>query len=127
MKTKVKLGNVQLRMMQILWSEGPSTARRITEALSADAPIARSTVQTLLRKLEAKSAVRHEDHEGVFIFHPIFQEGDIAEIAAEDLIDRVFSGSISGFVSHLLKREKITQQELEKLREIVANTDRSDS
>jgi len=120
MKTQAKLGKVQLRMMQILWADGSATARQMTDALSVDEPIARSTVQTLLRKLEAKGAVRHEDNDGIFRFYPVFQEGDVAESAAEDLINRVFAGSISGFVSHLLKREKIDAGELEKLREIVA-------
>lgn len=107
-------------MMQILWADGSSTARQITHSLSQEEPIARSTVQTLLRKLETKGAVRHEDHDGVFHFYPVFQEGDVAESAAEDLINRVFGGSISSFVSHLLGRDKIDAGEIEKLREIVA-------
>ena len=52
----VKLGSVQLRIMRVLWARGEATAREITDDLSRDGAIAHSTVQTLLRKLEAKGA-----------------------------------------------------------------------
>ena len=45
----ISLGSVQLRIMRVLWDEGEVTARRITDVLSQAAPIAHSTVQTLLR------------------------------------------------------------------------------
>ena len=58
--TEPRLGRVQLKIMQVLWEKGRANAREITEALNREAPIAHSTVQTLLRKLEAKGSVAHE-------------------------------------------------------------------
>ena len=55
-KTTPKLGKVQLQIMQVLWERGEATAREITDALCASAPIAHSTTQTLLRKLEKRGS-----------------------------------------------------------------------
>ncbi len=114
-----KLGKVQLQIMQILWERGEATARDITEALNLAEPIAHSTTQTLLRKLEAKGAVAHIVRDRVFVFRPLSQEADVSESAARDLLTRVFGGSVYGLVSHLLKHESISGDELKRLRELI--------
>jgi len=117
-----RLGKVQHRIMRILWREERATARDVTGALNRetpDAPIAHSTVQTLLRKLEAKGAVTHELEGRVFIFKPLFQESDVVASAARDLLNRVFDGSVTGLVAHLLSHEKITDDERRELRRLL--------
>ncbi len=115
----VPLGKVQLQIMQILWERGEATAREITEALNAAEPIAHSTTQTLLRKLEAKGAVAHTVNDRVFVFRPLSQEADTRESAARDLLTRVFGGSVYGLVSHLLKHEELSGDELTRLRRLI--------
>jgi BlaI family penicillinase repressor len=115
----VKLGKVQLQIMQILWQHGEATARQITDELSRAAPIAHSTVQTLLRKLEAKGAVAHEVRERIFVFRPLSQQNEVTTSAARDLLSRVFGGSVYGLVSHLLKHEHVSPEELKRLRQLI--------
>jgi len=114
-----KFGKVQLQIMQILWERGEATAREITDALNQTEPITHSTTQTLLRKLEAKGAVAHTVHDRVFVFRPLSREADISESAARDLLTRVFGGSVYGLVSHLLKHETISGDEMKRLRELI--------
>jgi len=117
-----RLGKVQLQIMQLLWRDGRATARQITEELSREKPIAHSTVQTLLRKLEAKGAVAHEIQDRTFIFLPVYQQSEVTETATRDLLTRLFNGSVSGLVAHLLKHETVTAAELARLRELVEAT-----
>jgi BlaI family transcriptional regulator, penicillinase repressor len=114
-----RLGKVQLQIMQLLWRHGRATARQITEELSREKPTAHSTVQTLLRKLEAKGAVTHEVQDRTFVFRPLYQQSEVTETATRDLLTRLFNGSVSGLVAHLLKHEPITPAELARLRELV--------
>ena len=114
-----KLGKVQLQIMQILWERGEATAREITDALNQAEPVAHSTTQTLLRKLEAKHAVAHTVRDRVFVFHPLSREADTRESAARDLLTRVFGGSVYGLVSHLLKHEAVSGDELTRLRALI--------
>lgn len=115
----ISLGTVQLKIMRVLWDEGEATARQITDSLSQSMPIAHSTVQTLLRKLEAKSAIEHVKQERTFVFRPLIAEGEVTRSAAQDLLSRVFQGSISGLVAHLLEGEDVSPQEMKRLRELV--------
>jgi BlaI family penicillinase repressor len=115
----ITLGTVQLRIMQVLWDENEATARRITDALSESSPIAHSTVQTLLRKLEVKRAVAHERRDRTFYFRPIVAQSEVTRSAAQDLLSRVFQGSLSGLVAHLLDSDDVTPEEMQRLRALV--------
>lgn len=114
-----RMGKVQLQIMQVLWGRGEATAREITDALNLSAPIAHSTTQTLLRKLEDKGAVAHESRDRVFVFRPLSQQSDVSETAARDLLTRVFGGSVYGLVSHLLRHENVSADEMRRLRELI--------
>ena len=113
------LGKVQLQIMQILWERGEATAREITDALNQTEMVAHSTTQTLLRKLEAKGAVTHSVQDRVFVFRPLSEKADISETVARDLLTRVFGGSVYGLVSHLLKHETLSDDELKRLRQLI--------
>ncbi len=118
-KAPPRLGKVQLQIMQVLWEHGEVTARQITEELSRTAPIAHSTTQTLLRQMEAKGAVAHEASERAFVFRPLLGQSEVSATAAQDLLARVFGGSVSGLVAHLLKHEHISPEERTRLRELI--------
>ena len=123
----MRIGSVQLRIMRVLWDEGEATARRISELMSIDSPIAHSTVQTLLRQLEAKGAVMHERRERTFVFRPVVVEADVSRSAAQDLLDRVFRGSVSGLVAHLLDHEEVSDEEMRLLRRVVVERSKGES
>lgn len=110
--------------MRVLWSEGEASARRITEVLGESKEIAHSTVQTLLRQLEAKRAVAHEQRDRTFVYRPLIKESEVTRSVAQDLLTRVFQGSITGLVSHLLDNEEISPAEMERLRKLVSEKTR---
>ena len=115
----LKLGRVQLRIMRVLWGKGQASAREITETLNADEPIAHSTVQTLLRQLEAKKAVAHRREERTFVFRPLVEEASVARTEIRGLTERLFGGSPGGLVAHLLKEERISPEELKEIKRLI--------
>jgi BlaI family transcriptional regulator, penicillinase repressor len=116
----VRLGRVQLRIMQVLWERKRATAREITEQLNREGePIAHSTVQTLLRGLEGKHAVDHDVEGRTFVFYPKVHGEQVIRSVTRELVDRVFAGSVSNLVSYLLKHEKVTAEELKQIRRMI--------
>jgi BlaI family penicillinase repressor len=114
-----RLGKVQLEIMRILWRRGCATAREITEEMGRTQRIAHSTVQTLLRQLQAKGAVTYEVEDRTFVYRPLYQQSEVAETAARDLLTRLFNGSVYSLMAHLIKHEEITQDDLARLRELI--------
>ena len=93
--------------------------REITDALNAEEPVAHSTVQTLLRQLEAKGAVGHEATGRTFVFFPRLKEDKVKRTATRDLLERVFGGSVGSLVAHLLKNERLSKTELDELKRLI--------
>ena len=117
--TKTKMGQVQLKIMQLLWKMKRATARELTDELNKSEPIAHSTVQTLLRQLEAKGSVGHEQDGRTFTFFPLVQEDKVKKSAARELLQSVFEGSVGGLVAYLLENEKVSSDELTKIRQLI--------
>ncbi|MFO0891291.1 MAG: BlaI/MecI/CopY family transcriptional regulator [Isosphaeraceae bacterium] len=116
---EVQLGRMQFRIMQVLWDRGRASARDITDVLAEAEPVAHSTVQTLLRQLEAKGAVGHEAEGRTFVFFPRLKEDRVKRTATRDLLERVFGGSVGSLVAHLLKEERLSRTEIEELHRLI--------
>ena len=114
-----QLGRVQLLIMQVLWEKEWATAREITDRINESEPIAHSTVQTLLRGLEEKRAIDHKTKGRTFTFFPLICEADFKQSATQDLLIRVFRGSVEGLVAHLLQSEDVSADELADLRKLI--------
>src|SRR5262249_62406225 len=93
--------------------------REITDVLTEAEPVAHSTVQTLLRQLEAKGAVGHEADGRTFLFFPRLKEDKVKRTAARDLLERVFGGNVGSLVVHLLKNERLSRDELDELHRLI--------
>ena|SRR5579871_2286750 len=119
MASTPRLGKVQLQIMRLLWERKQATAREITDELARTQPIAHSTVQTLLRKLELKGAVSHDIVDRTFVFRPLYRQEEVTDTALRDLLSRLFDGSVYGLVSHLLRSEEVSGEELARLRQLI--------
>ena len=117
--SEIQLGRMQFRIMQVLWDRGRANAREITDTLNESESVAHSTVQTLLRQLEAKGAVGHEEEGRTFLFVPKLKEDKVKRTATRDLLKRVFGGSVGSLVAHLLKTERLSRSELEELQRLI--------
>ena len=115
----IRMGAVQTRIMRVLWKHGEAPALQVTEELNAQKPIAHSTVQTLLRKLEVKGAVAHENRAGTFFFYALVTELQVLCSATEEFLSRAFEGSAYGLMAHVVKNEKISRRELKRIRKLI--------
>jgi BlaI family penicillinase repressor len=116
---ETQLGRMQFRIMQVLWDRGRANARDITDALNEEEPVAHSTVQTLLRQLEAKGAIGHDAKDRTFVFHAKLKEDRVKRTATRDLLERVFGGNVGSLVAHLLKTESLSRDELDELHRLI--------
>ena len=116
---EVQLGRLQFRIMQVLWDRGRASAREITDALNEAEPTAHSTVQTLLRQLEAKGAAGHEADGRTFVFFAKVPEDRVKRTAVRDVLERVFGGDVGGLLAHLIRSEGLSRTELDELRAMI--------
>jgi BlaI family transcriptional regulator, penicillinase repressor len=111
------LTNREAQLMDVLWNLGTATAEQIREAL-LDRPHD-STVRTLLRVLETKGYVTHDDRGRAYTYRPAVDRAKAQRTAVRGLVSRLFGNSAQALVLRLLEDEALTPQQLEEIRQSV--------
>jgi len=117
-KKTYRLGDLQLRIMRVLWNVGPASVAQVQDRLEGD-PLAYTTVATMLRKMEDRGLVRHREHRRRFIYEAAVTAEDVTRSMADDLVDRLFEGSLADAVSHLLQTREVSPGELARLEQLI--------
>jgi BlaI family penicillinase repressor len=117
-KRSYRLGDLQLRIMRVLWESGPASVAHVRRKLEGD-HLAYTTVATMLRKMEARGLVRHRQHQRRFIYEPAVSAEDVTRSMAGDMVDRLFEGSLAEAVSHLLETREVSAEELARLERLI--------
>ncbi len=112
------LGPLQLKIMQVLWKVGSADVTRVREELRGES-LAYTTVATMLRKMEERGLVRHSEEGRRFIYAPAVGEAEITRSMSNDLIDRLFEGSLAETVKHLLHSRDVSAEELDELEAMI--------
>ena len=113
-----RLGDLQLRIMRVLWNAGPASVAEVRDKLEGER-LAYTTVATMLRKMEARGLVRHREHRRRFIYHAAVTAADVTRSMADDLVERLFEGSLANAVSHLLETREVGPTELARLERLI--------
>jgi predicted transcriptional regulator len=120
LKSKIhRLGDLQLRIMKVLWASGEATVADVHKALAAESDFAYTTVATMLRKMEARQLVRHRMDERSFVYRAAVAEEAVSQGMADHLLERLFEGSLADMVRHLLSNREVSREELSKLEQLI--------
>ena len=118
-KPSSTLTDGELKLMRVLWRQGPSTVAAIVDAVAAADRPAYNTVQTMMRILERKGFVSHRKDGRAFVFHALVDESLARKSAIRHVLDRFFDNSPGSLVLSLLEHEDVPDAELRQLRELV--------
>ena len=119
-KKSIKLTRFELEIMQVLWDLGSGSVREIQERLPEKRRPAYTTVQTIVRRLEEKEAVRRLKKIGnAFIFEPLISRRSAHHRLINELLDS-FGGSARPLMAHLAETGKLSLEDLKELEDIVA-------
>jgi|SRR5215831_10682848 len=114
-----RLGDLQLRIMKILWAKEEATVAEVHGELVGERDLAYTTVATMLRKMEARGLVKHRLDRRSFVYRAAVGEEAVSQGMADHLVDRLFEGSLSDMVHHLLTTREISHDELSKLEKMI--------
>src|SRR6266850_6750425 len=104
-----RLGDLQLRIMKILWQRAEATVAEVLTGVCSANDLAYTTVATMLRKMEVKGLVAHRIEGRTFVYRPRAREEEVTRTMADHLVDRVFEGSLTEVVSHLLSTREVSK------------------
>lgn len=111
---QTKLSPKEEEIMGCFWQHGPMFVREVMELFPEPKPHF-NTISTFVRGLEAKGWLRHEQIGNSYRYQASVDASDYRDRSLRGLVDRFFNRSYLGFVSALVKDEKISTDELRAL------------
>lgn len=124
--TEPKLTNLELQIMEALWTKGKASIREIQETFPAKGRPAYTTIQTTVYRLEGKKAVRRVKKVGNF---HIFEAAVSRNAAQRRLIDdllALFGGSAQPVMAHLIETGRLTLEDVKEAEKTLRKLARKD-
>ncbi len=115
---QINLSDREAELMDVLWEHGPSTVAEVKEKLEDE--LAYTTVLTMLRNLEAKGYVRHEIEGRAHRYAAAIACDAARRSALQHLASKLFKGSPSLLLAHMVADGKLTDDEVRRIRKLLA-------
>ena len=115
----VTLTEAELRLMDVLWRQGPSTVQQVLEALPGKSPLAYNSVLTTIRILEKKGYVRHIKDGRAYIYRALVEREEASRSEIRHLAHRFFQNSHEMLVLNILEDRGVDSEELNRLRQLL--------
>lgn len=116
---EIKLFDSELKVMGVLWREGDTTAKRISDILKEEIGWNMNTTYTLIKRCIKKGAI--ERSEPNFMCHALIPKEEVQEAETNELINKIYDGSADKLFAALLGRKKLSAEQIEKLKQIVGD------
>ena len=121
-----KLTRLEHRIMEALWSRGPSSVREILEAFPEKRRPAYTTVQTVVYRLEAKKALRRVKKIGnAHVFDAAISQGAAHRRLIDELLS-FFGGRGQPVMAHLIESGQLTLEDLDEAKRTLRRLARKD-
>lgn len=119
-KVERKLGELELRILNVLWAQGPATVRQVLEALRVQPRPAYTTVLTMMRLMHEKGYLDRREQGRAHVYQARLREAPTKRNLLRQLVDSAFRGSAEAVVVRLLEDEKLSPEELNRVRKLIA-------
>ena len=114
---EIKLFDSELKVMDVLWREGDSTAKHISDVLKGEVGWNMNTTYTLIKRCMKKGAIRRSEPN--FMCHALIPKEEVQEAETDELINKCYDGSADKLFAALLGRKKLSAEQIAKLKQIV--------
>lgn len=114
---KINLSDSEWKLMNPLWEQPPMTITELTAALREDTGWTKNTIITMLSRLEAKGAIRHEEGVRAKQYYPCLAREDAVQAETESFLGKV--GSLGLMMSALVDSQRLTEADIAELSAIL--------
>ena len=112
---KISLSAGEWRIMERLWEKHPRTLTELVRELGPDTGWSKSTIVTMVNRLEAKGAVTYTEGGRARLYAPAVPREQAALEETESLLRRIYRGSIGMMVNTLADARGLSDADIEEL------------
>jgi predicted transcriptional regulator len=113
------LSKAEMEIARLVWEQGSATVRQIADALPADRDVDLKTVQTFLRRLEAKGYLKTRRDGRSAVYTPRVEQAKVVRDTVRDFTKRLFGGDALPLVTHLIEDGGLDEADIRQLRKLI--------
>ncbi len=110
---------LELEILKVLWRLGSATVRQVRDELAAVRDLAYTTVMTMMTIMDTKGYVQRAKDGRSFIYEATYHEQKASKNMLQDIVDRLFGGSTTAVMQHLLETSELDDDELKQIRSLI--------
>jgi BlaI family transcriptional regulator, penicillinase repressor len=120
----MKISEAESKVMEVFWrSEAPLRADDVVAAMDSDRDWSAGTIRTFLTRLVKKKALAAKPDGRRYLYRPLIPRQDYVHKQSRDLIDRLFGGRITPFITQFTERQRLSRDEIEELKRLIERLD----
>ncbi len=108
------LTNREEEIMELFWDKGALFVKEIIDFLGEPKPHY-NTISTIVRLLEDKGFVDHEQFGNTHRYHAIISREEFSRNTLKNMVGKYFNQSYASVVSMFVQEEKISLEEIQEL------------
>jgi len=117
---RLPMSDAEREVLRVLWDHGPKTVREVLDLLTEQGQEwARSTVITLLQRLEKKGYVDSDKSRHAFVFRAIVSREETMHARMLDLAGELCDGDALPLVLAFAERHRFSADEIERFRKMI--------
>ena len=113
------ISDAEWEVMKICWLKSACTAHEIVKALEPNTDWKPNTIKTLIGRLVKKGALGYKEEGRLYIYYPLVAEEECIKAESKSFLTRVFGGAIKPMLVTFLQEEKLSQYEIEELKQLL--------
>ena len=121
---RIVLADREADLMEVLWDHGPSTVAEVRKMLKAK--LAYNTVLSILRTLETKGYVGHEEEGRAHRYLARVEREAARRSALRHLSSKLFKGSVELLMTSAVSDKKLSDEQVQRIRELLDQRSQED-
>jgi BlaI family penicillinase repressor len=122
---RLAMSEAEADVLRVLWEHGPGTVREIQDLLAGrPRKWSRSTVITLLQRLEKKQYVASDQGGFAFVFRAIASKEDVLQERLQEVAEELYQGEPAPLVLAFAERHRFTAEEVAQFRTMIEQIER---
>lgn len=114
--SEIQLGVIEARFADIIWQNEPITSSELVRLSEEVLKWKKSTTFTVLRRLCEKGIFKNDKSMVI----SLISKEEFFSLQSEKFVEETFDGSLPAFLAAFTSKKKLSQEEVEYLRRMVA-------
>ncbi|HWE47111.1 MAG TPA: BlaI/MecI/CopY family transcriptional regulator [Caulobacteraceae bacterium] len=122
----MQISGAESKIMEALWRRGPLVVDDILAEVAGPQNWSDATVKALIGRLLKKKAIESTRENGRAYYRPLVERDAWVLAESRGLLDKLFGGELTPFVSHFTEKRLLSAQDRERLKALIEKLDDDD-